>query len=118
MVLARQQHILTFDIILRYIPRPEDNIVALDELFMRCMDEKVEVLEEAPPETFEDETAIDDGDDLDRVLQSEPGIDDPLRLYLREIGRISLLTAREETQLAQQLERGDLAAARLRSDGF
>ncbi len=118
MVLARQQHVLTFDLVLRYFPRPEDNIAALDELFMRCMDEKVDVLEEAPPENFDDEAELDESDDLERILQTEPGIDDPLRLYLREIGRISLLTAREETQLAQQLERGDLAAARLRSDGF
>ena len=118
MALARQQHILTFDLILRYIPRPEDDIVALDELFLRCMSENIDVLEEAPPDSFEDEVALDDNDDLEQVLQGEPGIDDPLRLYLREIGRISLLTAVEETQLAQQFERGELALLRLSSDTF
>ncbi len=118
MALARQQHILTFDLILRYIPRPEDDIVALDELFLRCMSENIDVLEEAPPDSFEDEVALDDADDLEQVLQGEAGIDDPLRLYLREIGRISLLTAAEETQLAQQFERGELALLRLSSDTF
>lgn len=116
--LARQQHILTFDLILRYIPRPEEDIAALDELFVRCMNENIDVLEEAPPDAFDEDDALDDNDDLEQVLQLEPGIDDPLRLYLREIGRISLLTAREETELAQQLERGELAAQRLNGDGF
>ncbi len=116
MALARQQHILTFDHILRYIPRPEDDIVALDELFMRCMGEQIDVLEEAPPDHFDEDVTLDDDEDLEVVLQNEPGIDDPLRLYLREIGRISLLTAEEETQLAQQFERGDLALMRLNSD--
>ena len=118
MVLARQQHLLTFDVILRYIPRPEANIVALDELFLRCMAEQIEVVEEAEPDVFEDEVVLDDSDDLERVLQSEPGIDDPLRLYLREIGRISLLSAREETDLAMIIERGERAKERLEGHGL
>ncbi|MBV9787879.1 MAG: sigma-70 family RNA polymerase sigma factor, partial [Chloroflexi bacterium] len=56
--------------------------------------------------------------DIEEVLQSEPGLEDPIRLYLREIGRISLLTVTEETQLAQQVERGVLAYARLNEDSF
>jgi RNA polymerase primary sigma factor len=55
-----------------------------------------------------------DDDDLDAELDRE-GIDinDPVRLYLREIGRVSLLTAQEEIVLAQQIERGERAAERL-----
>lgn len=118
MVLARQQRVLSFDQILRYLPRPEDDIVAVDQLFVLCMAEKIDVLEEAPPDTFEEDVVLDDADDLEQVLQLEPGIDDPLRLYLREIGRISLLTGREEVQLAVQLERGEKASERLTSDTF
>ena len=118
MVLARQQRILTFDQILRYIPRPEDDIVGLDALFVRCMDEKIDVLEDAPPDAFDDEVVLDPSEDLESVLEGHAAIDDPLRLYLREIGRINLLTAREETALAQQFERGELALARMNEDGF
>jgi len=45
--------------------------------------------------------------DLD--LTVEPSLDS-LRLYLRSIGRVCLLTAEDEVTLAQQIERGDMAA--------
>jgi RNA polymerase primary sigma factor len=38
----------------------------------------------------------------------EEGIDDPVRMYLREIGKVSLLTAADEKQLARSMEEGDL----------
>ena len=44
-------------------------------------------------------------------LTVEPSLD-PLRLYLREIGRVPLLTAEREVALAQRIERGDLVAKR------
>ncbi len=103
LALARQQHVLTFDQILAYIPQPESDVVVLDELFLRCMEEKIDVLEDAPPDSFDDEVVVDDAEELERVLQTEPGIDDPLRLYLREIGQISLINEREEKELAKQI---------------
>ncbi len=47
------------------------------------------------------------GADLD--LSVEPSLDS-LRLYLRSIGRVSLLTAEQEVMLAKRIERGDMAA--------
>jgi RNA polymerase primary sigma factor len=44
-------------------------------------------------------------------LTVEPSLD-ALRLYLRSIGRVDLLTAREEIALAKQIERGDISAKR------
>ena len=42
-------------------------------------------------------------------LSVEPSLDS-LRLYLREIGKVSLLTADQEVSLAKRIERGDMAA--------
>ncbi len=50
-------------------------------------------LEEAEPEIGE--------------LELEEGIDDPVRMYLREIGKVSLLTADDEKRLARSMEDGD-----------
>jgi RNA polymerase primary sigma factor len=66
----------------------------------------------ALPPAFDDDDL--DSADVDAELDSEGiAIDDPVRIYLREIGRVHLLSAQEEQLLAQQVERGESAAARL-----
>ena len=53
-------------------------------------------------DTFE---VMDDKDILDGV-----SLEDPVRIYLKEIGNIPLLSADEEVFLAQRVEQGDVAA--------
>lgn len=48
--------------------------------------------------------------DLDLTLPEGINIDDPVRMYLKEIGKVPLLSAEEEVELAQRMEDGDEAA--------
>ncbi len=60
----------------------------------------------------------DDGDDtkeevsLDISIPKGINIDDPVRMYLKEIGKVPLLTAEEEIDLATRMENGDEEAKR------
>ena len=66
--------------------------------------------DEGSPSSRDDEpAATKKGPDID--LTVEPSLDS-LRLYLRSIGRVELLTAEQEVSLAKRLERGDMAAKR------
>lgn len=51
-------------------------------------------------------------DGLDISIPEGISIDDPVRMYLKEIGKVSLLSANEEIQLAKRMENGDLEAKR------
>jgi RNA polymerase primary sigma factor len=56
---------------------------------------------------------VDDVDDDDvREARTTAGLDDPVRAYLNEIGKVRLLTAAEEVELAIQIEAGSQAARR------
>ncbi len=76
-------------------------------------------LEDLPlmPEAEEEETAegADAASPEDQLEISVPdgiALDDPVRMYLKEIGRVSLLTAKQEVELARRIEEGDESAAK------
>jgi RNA polymerase primary sigma factor len=57
---------------------------------------------------FESEAAEEEDEAIAAAVPSS--LDDPVRMYLTEIGRVSLLTAQQEVDLAQRIEVGDMAA--------
>ena len=80
--------------------------------------------EEEVPETdlvsIEEENTEEQDLDIDLTIPDSVNIEDPVRMYLKEIGKVPLLTADEEQELAQRMENGDeeakkrLAEANLR----
>jgi RNA polymerase primary sigma factor len=87
----------------------------IDEVITELVTHAVKIEEDAD-EVEEDEDEVSTVE-LERVLDAEgAAVDDPVRMYLREIGRVRLLRGTEEVELAQAMRDGDAEMTK-RSNG-
>jgi len=109
-VQAKKLHYLTNDEILAQFPEPEKYIVEVDDIFDFLFDKGIDVFDK-----------VESRQDIDNAknklsstellsLLAQKGAVDSVRMYLKEIGKIDLLTFPEEIHLAQEIEKGSSVA--------
>lgn len=106
---GRERGFVTYSEILYYFPTIEEDIMLLEDLYARFEKGNIEILESKAfiDDSKSEGTAAlkkrkrDEQIDFDQLSQ------DSVQMYLREIGRISLINADEEKELARRIEKGD-----------
>ena len=93
----------------------------MDDIYEALMSKDIEIVSETEPDDFDillndDVDLQEDPDlimdepqdvDLEATLPKGIAVDDPVRMYLKEIGKVPLLSADEEIELAKRMEQGD-----------
>ena len=93
----------------------------MDDIYESLMSKDIEIVSETEPDDFDillndDVELTEDPDlimdepqdvDLEATLPKGIAVDDPVRMYLKEIGKVPLLSADEEIELAKRMEQGD-----------
>jgi len=103
---AKKLHYLTNDEILAQIPEPEKHLDDVDNLFDYLFERGVDVFDKVESkEIINTEKEKTNSSDLLSLL-SQKGNVDSVRMYLKEIGKINLLTFAEEVSLAKAIEKG------------
>lgn len=110
---GKEKGVLTYEELAESLKGLELDADSLDELYNAFHDNNIEIISE----NFEDEDdSDDDGEEIsieDVALPKNASINDPVRMYLKEIGKISLLSLDEELALSKRVEEGDEEAKRL-----
>ncbi len=136
---ARTQGSITYDDILALMPEAETDVALLDDVMDSLMEAGVVVGPNAPNGKVEEEDDLElsltepndldiaaEGEDIqfhkfdlveDAGYQQALDTDDVVGLYLKEAGRVPLLTAEEEVSLAKRMERGEIARQKLEEQG-
>ena len=123
-IAKKKKNVLDYQEIMTYFQDTDFEADRMEKVFEILELKKVDVRMNDVPDEDED-IILDDEDEIDieKIDLSVPdgiGLDDPVRMYLKEIGKVPLLSADEEIEYAKRMEEGDeeakkrLAEANLR----
>ena len=113
LALGKKQGHITYEQLAEELKGLDIDSDTLDELYNTLMEAEIEIVSEDGGDDASGEEITEDVKVEDLTLSKDVKINDPVRMYLKEIGRINLLTSDEEFEYAKRAEEGDEEAKKM-----
>ena len=113
LALGKKQGFITYEQLADELKGLDVDSDSLDELYNALMEAEIDIVTEDGSDDASGEEITQDVIVEDLTLSKDVKINDPVRMYLKEIGRINLLTSDEEFEYAKRAEDGDEEAKRM-----
>ncbi len=118
-VKGKEKGFITYEELAEELKGLEIDSDALDNLYNKLVDNKIQVVAEADVDSSSGEAKLKPKEETEEIILNDEditkdiNINDPVRMYLKEIGRISLLSSTEEMEISQRVAAGDEEAKRI-----
>ena len=116
---GKEKGFITYEQLAEELKGLEIDSDALDNLYNKLVENKIEVVAEADVDSSTGDARLKPKEETEEIILNDEditkdiNINDPVRMYLKEIGRISLLSSTEEMEISQRVAEGDEDAKRI-----
>ena len=111
--LGKKQGFITYEQLAKELKGLEIDADTLDELYNSIVDSGIDIVTDDGSDDASGEEVTETSTVEDLTLSKDIKINDPVRMYLKEIGRINLLTSDDEFEYAKRAVEGDEEAKRI-----
>ncbi|MDA1096662.1 MAG: RNA polymerase subunit sigma, partial [Chloroflexi bacterium] len=106
--LSKEQGYLTFDDINEALPESVENQEEIDNVLSILQNLEIEILE---PDQVEDyKQRMEEAEEEESRTSQNDILDDPVRMYLKQMGQVPLLTREQEVEISKRIETAELKA--------
>jgi len=111
--LAKEQGYLTFDDLNEALPPEMSDADELDAILTRLRRMEIDIIEASEVDRYKDGKKEADEDEEEKPEPKLDILDDPVRMYLKQMGQVPLLTREQEVEISKRIEEAEIMVQRL-----
>jgi RNA polymerase primary sigma factor len=111
--LAKEQGYLTFDDLNEALPSDLSDADELDAILTRLRRMEIDIIEASEVDRYKDGKKESDEEEEEKPEPKLDILDDPVRMYLKQMGQVPLLTREQEVEISKRIEEAEIMVQRL-----
>jgi len=111
--LAKEQGYLTFDDLNEALPPDISDADELDAILTRLRRMEIDIIEASEVDRYKDGKKESEDDEEEKPEPKLDILDDPVRMYLKQMGQVPLLTREQEVEISKRIEEAEIMVQRL-----